>query len=479
MVTHEPTPNKGQDEGKQAQSINPIFAPLQLVAHLEQKEKELQKKRNPFPVAAFPEPVQEILRATNESLNFPIDFTGTAILFAVSVAIGNTYRIKVKSGWTESALLYLALVGRPGTNKSHPLSFALSPLESRDARAFTSFKEEMQRYNEIMKLPKADREQQVVEEPKKPSWQQLLLTDFTIEALIEVMKHNGRGVGVYADELAAWLNNFNRYNKGSEEQFWLSNWSGKTVRTNRKTSDPNFIEIPFASVCGTIQPGVIKELMAGKKDNGFIDRLLFAIPENLRKESWNDSELAPEVKQQLTAILDRLLNLPLSYDDNGSIVPQILSFTPEARAHLFQWQRQMTEAANRAENEAEAGIYAKLEVYAVRLALCLELLSYACNSSTSTTVGMESVKGALQLAEYFRRTALSINEANADSTSAPLRRLSAKERALYESLPSEFSTAEGVRISVCSGTSESTFKRFIQKKELFEKLEHGQYKKTL
>lgn len=473
MMKHEPnSPDNNRSE------VKPTFEPLQaegITGHLKEKMRELDERVNAFPVTAFPEVVQQIIHETRDALNFPVDFTGTSILFAVAVAIGNTHRVKVKSGWTESAALYLALVGRPGTNKSHPLSFATAPLESQDARAFKAFTDEMQRYNELAKISKAQREEQGIEEPKKPVWRQLLVQDFTMEALIEVMKQNPRGVGVCSDELTAWTNNFTRYNKGSEEQFWLSSWSAKPVRTNRKTSDPNFIALPFTPVCGTVQPGVVEELVNGRKENGFMDRLLFAIPEKLKKEAWNDNELNAQAAQRWEAIIDRLLNLPLSYDDDGGIMPHVLQFTPEARKHLFEWQAQLTETANNCDSDTERGIYAKLEVYAVRLALCLELLSWACSGNGGAAVGIDSVKGALQLVEYFRRTALNLHEVMADNS--PVRKLSGKEKKVYALLPEVFATGEGVTIAEGAGMPERTFKRFIDRKELFEKLERGQYRK--
>lgn len=71
------------------------------------------------------------------------------------------------------------------------------------------------------------------------------------------------------DELASWFKNFNRYNKGSEQEFWLSVWSGNTVKVNRKTSDQYNIPLPFISVAGTIQPGVLNELADNRTENGF------------------------------------------------------------------------------------------------------------------------------------------------------------------------------------------------------------------
>lgn len=54
------------------------------------------KQTNRFPVEAFPEPLQQIILETNANLNFPIDFIGASLLYAVSVAIGNTHKVEVK-----------------------------------------------------------------------------------------------------------------------------------------------------------------------------------------------------------------------------------------------------------------------------------------------------------------------------------------------------------------------------------------------
>ncbi len=73
-----------------------------------------------------------------------------------------------------------------------------------------------------------------MEMPDKPAWQKNLLSDYTPEALAEVHSYNKRGIGVCVDELAGWFKNFNKYNKGSEMEFWLSAWSRKPITIDRK-----------------------------------------------------------------------------------------------------------------------------------------------------------------------------------------------------------------------------------------------------
>ena len=80
-----------------------------------------------FPVSIFPTKIQRIISEVHECHNYPTDYIASAILTAIAVGIGNTHLAQIKQGWVESPILYMALIGRPGANKSHPLSFAMKP----------------------------------------------------------------------------------------------------------------------------------------------------------------------------------------------------------------------------------------------------------------------------------------------------------------------------------------------------------------
>ncbi len=462
-------------------TLNPQFDALQqpetFTRHIDKIKREFESKRNPFPVEVFPTAVQEIITNTNQSLNFPIDFIGASLLYAVSVSIGNTHKVEIKSGWQESAVLYLSIVGRAGTNKSHPVSFALQPIEQRDKLKFQKYQNEKKEYDTISALSKKEREQQGYSDPIKPNWEQHLVTDFTPEALTDVHKFNKRGIGVYADELATWFKNFNRYNKGSEEQFWLSVWSGKSIRINRKTTDPIFITKPFISVIGTIQPKVLNELADNRTENGFLDRLLFVAPENLKKPYWSDQELNPIISEKWHTIISSLLDLSSLQDEMDGPQPEVLQFTPCAKQLLFEWQRELTDQSNHAENEALSGINAKIEMYAVRLALILQMMRFACNEDNKRAVGIEALEGALKLVEYFKRTAIKVH--SIVNNSSPLDKLPTDKQNLYNELPETFTTSEGVAVAESSGMAERTFKYFISNRDLFDNPKRGEYEKRI
>ncbi len=435
-----------------------------------------EEHQNPFPVEIFPLPIQQIIKSSNEGLNFPVDFTGVSMLYAVALAIGNTHRIQIKKGWSENVVLYIAIVGRPGTNKSHPLSFTLNPIEKKDAQAHKEYEDKKREYDRVIKMDSGQPEKQRTGETKKPVWQKFLISDFTPESLVEVHKYNKRGIGVYIDELASWFKNFNRYHNGSEQELWLSNWSGKPIKVDRKTSEPIYIQQPFIPVIGTIQNNIIDQLAKDSRTkNGFIDRILFAVPDNLIKPCWNDIEISPELTTNWQQIIFRLLNLEAKFDDNNNPYPQILKFSPDAWQELKQWQMNNTKLSEMARNEEIESICCKLEIYVIRLALILEMMFWACDASDKKAVSIETVKGAIRLIEYFRKTAIKIH----NIISNPLDRLPTDKRNFYDSLPDTFITSKFVEIAAEYKISERTAKRFLQEKEFFEKVSRGEYEKRL
>lgn len=433
---------------------------------------------NPFPVEVFPMPIQQIISSTKQCLNFPADFTGASILFAASLSIGNTYRILVNKGWQENSVLFIANVGRPGTNKSHPLSFILQPIFDRQEKNYTEYEKKKKEFDKVFKLTKDERARQGYDEPVRPFWEKYTVTDYTPEALNEVHKHNKRGIGVYSDELAGWLKNFNRYHKGAEQEFWLSVWSNKPINIDRKTNEPIYIPYPFISVVGNIQPSILFELAKNSRaQNGFIDRLLFAFPEGLRKVYWSDEELDPTVAENWNLIISNLLVLPLSLNENLTPNPIILSFDQEASDKIKDWQKHNTNLCNSAEDESLEGIYSKLEVYAVRFSLILEMLMFACGKSDKQSIGIEAVNGAIKLVEYFRATAAKVN--SIISNYNPLDKLPANKQKLYELLPLSFTRDTGLKIAQSMGFAHATYDRFLADNRFFKKVKIGEYEKIM
>ena len=133
MREHKLTPNQVDNDSSKDNGFNPSIdlSPFNLLDELnaeatsfsEKAASGLLSKRNRFPVEIFPSTVQEIIASTNENLNYPVDFIAASLLYAISVAIGNTYCVELKTGFQQSAVLYLAIVAPRRNCQKSPVEF--------------------------------------------------------------------------------------------------------------------------------------------------------------------------------------------------------------------------------------------------------------------------------------------------------------------------------------------------------------------
>ena len=435
-----------------------------------------------FPIQALPLQIQEIARVTSECLGYPLDFISSSLCFAMSVAIGNTHTVKIKDGWSECAILYVAIVGKAGTNKSHPLSFAMKPLLDHDANESRKFKELFKTYQDTISLSKKEREERgIFETSDQPIQKKFIVSDITQESLSYIHEQNKRGICLYVDELKSWINNFNRYAKGSEEQFWLSVFSGKPIIIDRRGfTNSVSIKRSFIGVIGSIQHGLLKDLAKGdRSDSGFLDRILFVIPRDLRKKYWSLQDLPSHITPLWSNILNEIIKLNFAVDQNDDPVPLELPFESQAKKKLYEWQRHNTDLCNKEPNEKLVGMYSKLEIYAIRFCLIIQIIRWVCKEADKECIDLQSVESAIELTEYFRTSAKNV-QLILNSTMV-LENMTSDKIKLYEALPTDFATAEGAKIAGALSFTKDGFNRFLNeaKNGLLDNYRHGRYKKYI
>ena len=136
------------------------------------------------------------------------------------------------------------------------------------------------------------------------------------------------------DELAGWVKNFNRYNSGSESEFWMSVFNNKVAMSDRKSSQSGvFIRNPFLCVIGTIQPKVLTDLAANNRNaNGFMECILYVFPADQTKPKWDRTRRLPsfDIAAAWREILSRLIGIVPTVDGNGEIIPEDVPFSPDA-----------------------------------------------------------------------------------------------------------------------------------------------------
>ena len=415
-----------------------------------------------FPVEVLPKAVQRIVFDTHSFQNFPIDYIAPSLLFVACAACGNSTVVQIINGWCEKPLLYLAIVGDRGTNKTSCFEFALGPIMGKDDEEYDKYVDAKALYDMEMCKPLKERNARIQE----PDFCQTILSDFTPEVLVRQHKANPRGLIVYFDELIGFIYSFNKYRSGSDEQMWTQLFAGSGVTVNRVSSDPVKIDNTCISIFGGVQPGILKSFAKGKVQNGFMDRWIFAFPDKVPYPKLKENEIDDSVKESWNRIIERILSIP--YDGK----PNVLRFSPEAKAAYSDWFNSLSDQKN-CGGDAFAGLATKMDRYCGRLALGLEILAYGCGESELTEVSLRSVKGAIALCYYFIGCGL---KAQREYLSSPASDLPAIQRLIYDELPPSFETKQGVDIAIGYGMPERSFKRWLAT-SYFKKVSYGFYEK--
>lgn len=435
------------------------------------------KSNNPsFPLEVLPPLLRSFAITTGRTMGTPPDFIAAAMLYVASAAIGVTHVLRLKAWCEQNALIFLALVGRPNSNKTMSLKFPLRPILKRDDQHFRDYKRDLAEYETIVSLSAKERQAAGIKEVgQRPVRRKIIVQDSTPEALSRIHQDNPRGLALYQDELLGWINNFNRYQGKGEQQFWLSIWSGGRISTDRSTVEDVHIPQAYVPVGGTIQPGVLDELTRDKrKDNGFIDRILFVWLDGLKKPLWVEEDLPEEIFNKYCAGIHKLLDLTFVEGEE----PHRLQLLKKARTRLFEFFNNDNKVlSDEAEEELLERIIGKFDIHAARFCLILQLLWWAYEGIEKDRIELPMVERAITLTKFFRAHSLAVFDKVQNET--PLDRLPPTKLKVYEALPGTVKTAEGLAIASRLGVKERTFRRMLQDKELFRFLSYGLYEKLI
>lgn len=357
-----------------------------------------------FPIDVFPVELQKYLLECNKKLDANIDYTGSALLWFISVCVGNSMVIEIKKGWTENATVWISLVGKAGIGKTPSINKVIFPLENLNLREIKKFAKEYAKWKEYDALNKKEKES--VPEVDKPKKTQFIANDITVEALVDLHQESDNAVGVFKDELAGWLKDMNKYRAGSDLEFWLSAWSGKSVFLNRITRESSFVDKPFIPVLGGIQPSILSNFYTEEnKDNGFMDRMLLSFPE-ATIERYNENELSSELlewyEQNMTMFFNACKRM-IEYDDEGIIKSRKIRLTDEAKTEWIRIFNEISDIQNSDdENEYLKSMYPKQKSYIPRFALLIHAIT--CHFDTTEDiryVSKSTMLKAEKISKYF------------------------------------------------------------------------------
>jgi len=426
-----------------------------------------------FPIDIFPKDIQFYISECASKLDSNIDYMGVSLMWLISVCVGNSFEIEVKRGWNENGVIWVAVVGKAGIGKTPSINNIIHPLmkvNSKEIKNYIKQLDEFNFYNSLSKKEKEDYPE--VLEPKKT---QFIANDITLEALVELHQESDNAVGVFKDELAGWFKDMNKYRAGSDLEFWLSCWSGKSVSMNRKTAKSSFVEKPFIPVLGGIQPAIFNSMSTEEnKDNGFMDRMLLSFPES-RVEHYNDSELDYSTikwySETIKKFYDTMLNL-VKRNDQREIEPSLCKFTEEAKIEWIRIFNNITNSQNNDdENEYLKSMFPKQKSYIPRFALLIHLFDNVFVDGISPyEISKDSILKAEKLSDYFVINAKKIKVESKEveelkETSKNINNTHEKVVAIYKKDP-DFNRS---KVAELLGVSRKTVQQYVKKIQENEK----------
>jgi hypothetical protein len=177
----------------------------------------------------------------------------------------------------------------------------------------------------------------------------LKTNDSTVEKMGELLRDNPRGLLLCRDELAGWLQSFERRGREGEREFFLEAWNGTGSYTVDRIGRGT-IRIPALclSVVGGIQPGKLASFIAGAVQggqgaDGLLQRLQVVVwPDRLdpwsQPTKWPDSD-AKARAFEVYAALDKLEPKNLGAECGAGL--PFLKFTAEAQELFSVWRNEL------------------------------------------------------------------------------------------------------------------------------------------
>jgi len=418
-------------------------------------DAEMKNHDTGFPFEIFPMQIQQLVENAYKTKGFNKEYLSTGILSICATAIGNTVSL-YNGSYTAKPIFWLTIIGSRGTGKTHPLTFAKEPIEQKDSDAYNEYKALLKEYEST--------NTDDTQKSKKPKYSKFILKDFTPEKLAETLQYNEKGILILQDELMRWINSFDQYKKGGDQQMYLDLFNGSGLTVDRVTKDPIRIEQTNVNILGGMQPEILKGIAKnGRSQDGFLDRFLFVYPDNIEPNLFTGLDIDN-----------------LHIDNYEKLVHNLLdteTFTIKANdsnIKVFkQWQHKKVVACFN--DKLETSIQAKLETYVWRLALLIEMMHQSVKGAYKPTLQDESLRKAIKLIEYFRYNALKVHDRILSKNK--LENLTPMQLDLYKALPFEFKRADVLPLFEDRNIRGGTMARFLNNETIFTKVAYGQYKK--
>lgn len=371
-------------------------------------------RQEPFDIELIPAgAARDMVEALSGMLLQDASWAALPLLTAASSLTAPLYRLEIKPGWRPPALVWSALLGNSGTNKSQPIEVIYRPFVKANRRLIEQWCIDDEAYAKSKalqeaKLKAAARSQEAWKEEAEsdeaplapPKLNRLVLGDMTLEAAAQILADSDRLVWPL-DELSTLHGTCNRYSKGGadvDRLLSLYNALDFTIerRTRKRTT---IVQNPIVGITGGDQPlSFLQGFGEGMMAKGLPARFMMTYP-NRRQKTWTENGISQDVEAHWEWLFDRMLAVPC--DPEGGWKKLLPS--PGAKALFIEWYN--------AHNALTVGVsghvlasHSKIEELPLRLAPVLHFIKAAsAGRSVSSEISTETMREAIQIAWWQRR----------------------------------------------------------------------------
>lgn len=253
-----------------------------------------------LPIWGLPPELQNVIVEVTNGFQCSRDYVVASMMVASSTMLGKRISCEFNNH-TNFPSLWIAIIGRTASGKTAPLSWFFKPIEQREEEAFNEYRRELHKWGEDGN------------KGSKPEYRHMLINNPTDESVLKELSVNG-SITWKTDELRTMFESWGKYSKngsGGIVSNLLSIHSNEPISITRVTSEPIRIPKPNLNIIGTIQPPILKRVMAkrGYDEDGLFQRFLNVYPEETDIPKFTNFSISEHVQRAWGATIDRLAHM--------------------------------------------------------------------------------------------------------------------------------------------------------------------------
>ncbi len=391
----------------------------------------------PFPTQCLPPIIRNMIQESSRVTQTPDALGALVALGILSASYGGGLLVRSGAGRITPPNLFLLGIARSGVGKGRAFGLIAKPFlnEERECvsrwmelekprieaalriatrRAEAKEKEAAREPNEQARRMLASELQQIEEEKQRLERERetpphFSVGDVTREKLaVSLSTQPGEALVSLSSEARGIIGVvMGRYSggKASDEDIYLSGYSGDPLRVDRQTRAPVMLHAPRLSLAWLIQPDVARKLAEDERmtESGFLPRLLLC---DVKAESEDEPEDFPELKQSVAEEWRALiLELLGEYREKGNN-PRTIHASDDARAILRKFTNDSKARVRDGGELRDVDSYvARWGENAWRLALCLHGALHG-RSAHLCPLGANEAQAAVEIVKWFARAQL-------------------------------------------------------------------------